>query len=439
MVAPLIPLAIQAGRVILPKALKYAGKAYNAYYYGSAVKSAVEGDYQPLTDVAQFGLLKKGPKLLKSRDTIITDGGILNKKAPSFKPVSYPKKTGIEKIKDTDVAHDRQGSSKIGPSTVKKPANEERFKYSTAGRGKGGKGVTFQDKDVDGKTFTIHYDKEGKLASYIKPTAPGSKLGNIKLSGGMLPNYKSQYDALTNKVTMKPEMATGSQAVKKTTADLTTEISQVKKKVASRIMEMKVKGDPLTEVAYGAGDKAGKIIATEYKRQLPNIKVMSIMPQFVTKKGKPTWSSQVTGYNQFGNIKDLKNSPAVIKAATNRQMISKAKQDIIKNPDAQQTIVRFESGQKSNKNFLTSTAMSKSDVNYINANNKIGRPIVMQGVVISGYRGIPPVNINVRKDTIQSAIKGGKLTDPKDISIFNKEIRGPNKGARDIFKKPPKK
>ena len=435
MVAPVIGL----GRLVLPKALKYAGKAYNAYYYGSAVKSATEGDFQPLTDVAQFGLLSKGPKLLKSRDTIITDGGILNKKAPAFKPVRYPKKTGIEKTKDTDVAFDRQGSSKIGPSTVKKPANEERFKYSTAGRSTGGKGVRFEEKNVGGKTFTIHYDKEGKLASFLKPSAPGSKLGNIRLSGGMLPKYRTQYDALTNKVTSKPEMQTGSQAVKKTTAMYDKEVDLVKKKVASRIEDMKVKGDPITEVAYGAGDKAGKIIATEYKKQLPNVKVMSIMPQMVNKKGKQTWSSRVTGYNQFKNIKDLDKSPAVIKAATNRQLISKAKQDIIKNPDAEQNIILYTSGQKSNKNFLTSTAMSKSDINYINTNNKIGRPLGYQSSEISGFRGVPPVDINLTKVTLKPKVKGYKLTDPKDILLSNNKIKGPSKGARDIFKKPPKK
>jgi hypothetical protein len=459
MVAPVIPLALQAGRVILPKALKYAGKAYNAYYYGSAVKSATEGDFQPLTDVAQFGLLSKGPKLLKSRDTIITDGGILNKKAPAFKPVRYPKASGIEKIKDTNVAFDRQGSSKIGQSTVKKPANEERFKYSTAGRGTGGKSVKTVDKNIGGKkvgsinprtgkqqysyeggkTFTIHYDKEGKLASYIVPSAPGSKLGNIRLSGGMLPKYRTQYDALTNKVTSKPEMATGSQPVKKTTDMYNKEVEQVRKKVASRIEDMKVKGDPITEVAYGAGDKAGKLIATEYKRQSPNVKVMSVMPQMVNKKGKQTWSSRVTGYNQFKNIKDLDKSPAVIKAATNRQLISKAKQDIIKNPGAEQNIILYTSGQKSNKNFLTSTAMSKSDINYINKNNKIGRPVGYQLSEISGFRGVPPVDINLTKTTLKHKVKGGKLTDPKDILLANNKIKGPSKGARDIFKKPPKK
>lgn len=434
MVAPVIGL----GRLVLPKALKYAGKAYNAYYYGSAVKSATEGDFQPLTDVAQFGLLSKGPKLLKSRDTIITDGGILNPKAPAFKPVRYPKKTGIEKVKDTSVAFDRQGSSKIGQSTVKKPANEERFKYSTAGRGKGGKGVTFQDKNVDGKTFTIHYDKEGKLASYLKPSAPGSKIGNIKLSGGMLPKYRTQYDALTNKVTSKPEMQTGSQAVKKTTDMYNKEVEQVRKKVTSRIEEMKVKGDPITEVAYGAGDKAGKLIATEYKKQIPNVKLMSVMPQMVNKKGKETWASRVTGYNQFKNIKDLDKSPAVIKAATNRQLISKAKQDIIKNPDAEQNIILYTSGQKSNKNFLTSTAMSKSDINYINKNNKIGRPIGYQSSEISGFRGVAPVDMNLIKTTLKPKVKGGKLTGV-DLLLANNKIKGPSKGARNIFKKPPKK
>ena len=57
MVAPLIPLGIQAGKVLIPKALKYAGKAYSAYYYGTAVQSAIKGDYQPLTDAASFKLL----------------------------------------------------------------------------------------------------------------------------------------------------------------------------------------------------------------------------------------------------------------------------------------------------------------------------------------------------------------------------------------------
>jgi len=434
MVAPVIGL----GRLVLPKALKYAGKAYNAYYYGSAVKSATEGDFQPLTDVAQFGLLSKGPKLLKSRDTIITDGGILNPKAPAFKPVRYPKKTGIEKTKDTSVAFDRQGSSKIGQSTVKKPANEERFKYSTAGRGKGGRGVKFEEKNVGGKTFTIHYDKEGKLASFLRPSAPGSKLDRIKLSGGMLPRHRTQYDALTNKVTSKPEMATGSQAVKKTTAMYDKEVDLVKKKVASRIEEMKVKGDPITEVAYGAGDKAGKMIATEYKKQLPNVKVMSVMPQMVNKKGKETWSSRVTGYNQFKNIKDLDKSPAVIKAATNRQLISKAKQDIIKNPGAEQNIILYQSGQKSNKNYLTSTAMSKADINFINKNNKIGRPLGFQLTEISGFRGVPPVDVNLIKRTIKPKVKGAKLTGV-DLLLANNKIKGPSKGARDIFKKPPKK
>lgn len=468
MVAPVIGL----GRLVLPKALKYAGKAYNAYFYGTTAKQLSEGNTENLEALAMGNVTKAKPLVLKAKRYIVTDGSVLDsgKKAVSFKPMR-----AAVKDKDSQVVFDKQGN-------VKKTANTERFKYSTAGMKTGGRGVRFENKDVGGKSFTIHYDKEGKLASYIKPSAPGSKLGNIKLSGGMLPKYKKEYDALTNKVDVKPKTTTYTTPVAKTSKHLNTEYKQVISTVKSDIEGARVKGDPINTVVYPSGNLGASKIAGLYKKIDPKIRVTSIDKKLTDSRGRPTWASKVenkgdtfvkpyyntmdknyrdaqqtwgeesiTGFEKAKRIYKMK----VDAAQTNRTMISEAKKGTSTkfDPTGQEHKVMLFTDMRKPKSNITigASSVARSDINYLN--EKIpGKPLKTQLAPISYYRNkLPTDDLSLTKVKIKNKVKGYKLTDPKDILLASNKIKGKNKGARKLFphteldifkdlgKKPPKK
>lgn len=488
MVAPVIGL----GRLVLPKALKYAGKAYNAYFYGTTAKQLSEGNTENLEALATGNLVKAKPLVLKAKRYIVTDGSVLDsgKKAVSFKPMR-----AAVKDKDSQVVFDKQGN-------VKKTANTERFKYSAGGPKIGGRSVKTVEKNIGGKkvgsinprtgkqqysyeggkTFTIHYDKEGKLASYVKPSAPGSKLGNIKLSGGMLPKYKKEYDALTNKVDVKPRTTTYTTPVPKEEKHLKTEYKQVISTVKSDIEGARVKGDPINTVVYPSGNLGASKIAGLYKKIDPKIRVTSVSKKLTDSRGRPTWAAKVenksdtfvkpyystmdknyrdakqtwgdetiTGFEKAKRIYKMK----VDAAQTNRTMISEAKKgtSIKFDPTGQEHKVMLFTDMRKPKSNITigASSVARSDINYLN--EKIpGKPLKTQLAPISYYRNkLPTHDLSLTKVKIKNKVKGYKLTNPKDILLASNKVKGKNKGARKLFphteldifkdlgKKPPKK
>lgn len=258
MVAPLIPLGIQAGRVLLPKALKYAGKAYSAYYYGSAAKSAAQGDFQPLTDAASFKLLNKAPKLLKADVGVIVSKG-LGRTGKGPVKVKYPK----GKPADSSTVFDRAGKRKIKP-------NEETFKYSAGKR----KQVIGYVKRKDG----VYTDRKGNIATHAPNTmGSGSSIkmfqldpsGRIK-KGGTHTRYLGKdyqnkvkdYSAISD----KPKADLGVKYMEKRYTDVRSEQQSLNKIASKTVDKLKKLGDKNNRLLVTKGDIDSIGMAVRIKR-----------------------------------------------------------------------------------------------------------------------------------------------------------------------------
>ena len=262
MVAPLIPLGIQAGRILIPKALEYAGKAYSAYYYGTAVQSAIKGDYQPLTDAASFKLLNKAPKLLMADVGVIVSKGLGRAGKGPIK-IKYPK---LQKA-DKNVIADRAGSNPL--STRKSKPNEEVFKYSTKKR----KQVIGYVVNKDG----VYTDRAGNIATHGKNMqGQGSNIklfeldssGRIKTGGTHIrhegkdyQNTVKNYKAGAYKPKVHPVISTS----KKSPQDVQSENLELNLIAQSTVTKLKKLGDKNNRLIVTKGDKSSIHMAGRIK------------------------------------------------------------------------------------------------------------------------------------------------------------------------------
>ena len=257
MVAPLIPLGIQAGRILIPKALKYAGKAYSAYYYGTAVQSAIKGDYQPLTDAASFKLLNKAPKLLMADVGVIVSKG-LGRAGKGPVKIKYPKKQTV----DSSTVFDRAGARKIKP-------NEAVFKYSTKKR----KQVIGHVVNKDG----VYTDRAGNIPTHGKNMqGQGSNIkafeldssGRIKTGGTHIrhegkdyQNTVKNYKAGAYKPKVHPVISTS----KKSPQDVQSENLELNLIAQSTVTKLKKLGDKNNRLIVTKGDKSSIHMAGRIK------------------------------------------------------------------------------------------------------------------------------------------------------------------------------
>tara|TARA_R110000744_G_scaffold360238_4_gene467717 strand:- start:85 stop:1572 length:1488 start_codon:yes stop_codon:yes gene_type:complete len=257
MVAPLIPLGIQAGRILIPKALEYAGKAYSAYYYGTAVQSAIKGDYQPLTDAASFKLLNKAPKLLMADVGVIVSKG-LGRAGKGPVKIKYPKKQTV----DSSTVFDRAGARKIKP-------NEAVFKYSTKKR----KQVIGHVVNKDG----VYTDRAGNIATHGKNMqGQGSNIklfeldssGRIKTGGTHIrhegkdyQNTVKNYKAGAYKPKVHPVISTS----KKSPQDVQSENLELNLIAQSTVTKLKKLGDKNNRLIVTKGDKSSIHMAGRIK------------------------------------------------------------------------------------------------------------------------------------------------------------------------------
>lgn len=320
MALPLLPLllsqgarygATQIGRKVLGRtgrkivkqtgniASKYGNRAVTGAFYVDAVNEASKGNYEPLTDLAQFGLMGRfnrvGP-ILKADDYITADRDLLKNIYRKVGPKKFvPTKTNITKA----VIKDEKGSSPIfdagqNPNTkIFAKENTQKFYYSD-------KAKKLPNRIAVEKKGNVFVDKEGNIATYLpasymrrgtheKDTGSGtSKVKGWTLIDGKLSKQSktiytdpkmTRAEAFTRK---KQELKEGYkkletkkfetqiEPVKRTQAHLDYETKQIRNLFAERVKQVAAKGDKVNRLFYSSKDpgsiKAAKIYLEEAEK-----------------------------------------------------------------------------------------------------------------------------------------------------------------------------
>ena len=336
MALPLLPLllsqgarygATQIGRKVLGRtgrkivkqtgniASKYGNRAVTGAFYVDAVNEASKGNYEPLTDLAQFGLMgrlnRAGP-ILKVDDYISADRGLLKN---VFRIGSRGEKIRNQTYVTKKIIKDEKGSSPVfdagkNPNTKNfARENTEEFYYSTKGKkiplriaAKKEKQLVKTGKSKIGARVRF-VDKEGNIATYLpadlvrkgshkKDSGPGaSKIKGYELIDGQIktpterarPVYTdfkmNRAESIRRK---KQELTEGYKKleaknfetqldkVDRTQAHLDYETKQIRNLFAERVKQVAAKGDKVNRLFYSSKDpgsiKAAKIYLEEAEK-----------------------------------------------------------------------------------------------------------------------------------------------------------------------------
>lgn len=319
MALPLLPLllsqgarygATQIGRKVLGRtgrkivkqtgniASKYGNRAVTGAFYVDAVNEASKGNYEPLTDLAQFGLMGRmnrvGP-ILKSDDYITADRDLLKN---VFRTGKKPNQTYVTK----KVIKDEKGSSPVfdagqNPNTKNfARENTEQFYYST-------KGKKLPLRTAVKKKGNVFVDKEGNIATYLP--ADLARRGSHREDSGSGASKIKGYELIEGRVKTPTERArpvftdpkmnraeaftrkkqelkkaykqletrkfdTQLDKVDRTQAHLDYETKQIRETFADRVKQVAAKGDKVNRLFYSSKDpgsiKSAKIYLEEAKK-----------------------------------------------------------------------------------------------------------------------------------------------------------------------------
>tara|TARA_R100000995_G_scaffold71807_1_gene40476 strand:- start:959 stop:2704 length:1746 start_codon:yes stop_codon:yes gene_type:complete len=329
MALPLLPLllsqgarygATQIGKKVLGRtgrkivkqtgniASKYGNRAVTGAFYVDAVNEASKGNYEPLTDLAQFGLMGRmnrvGP-ILKADDYITADRDLLKN---IYRKVSKPVKIGPDKLVRTKtsitkkVTKDEKGSSPVfdagqNPNTKNfARENTEQFYYST-------KGKKLPLRTAVKKKGNVFVDKEGNIATYLP--ADLARRGSHREDSGSGASKIKGYELIEGRVKTPTERArpvftdpkmnraeaftrkkqelkeaykqletkkfdTQLDKVDRTQAHLDYETKQIRETFADRVKQVAAKGDKVNRLFYSSKDpgsiKSAKIYLEEAKK-----------------------------------------------------------------------------------------------------------------------------------------------------------------------------
>tara|TARA_A100001201_G_scaffold26739_3_gene29546 strand:- start:2338 stop:3639 length:1302 start_codon:yes stop_codon:yes gene_type:complete len=401
MVAPLI---LATGRVVIPKALKYANKLYSAYYTGQAVKEAKQGDYTSLTGIASSALLPKvKPIGQKLTNVIITSKGM------GMDPVAITKH-GIFRRKVADKIAYSKRSKNLGAK------NTEDFTYNISTRKTRFKGFVAQTggkgtKTVKARIMNPQTGKRetGTITVVDDPNPAKQKPLSMEIGRYKKIDYKLPSGPTKYKIRYRD----------KTQADTDQEIQQMEKAAKSIVNKMKRSRDDYKRVLFAntPEDKLmASLIRTEAGKQGVRIYTQSVKGPInkqrlrrLALKQKGT-SGEVYKEESFGTKEspintdtyDLFGKSIIKKSASHHKLLRTAKQK-----EVITAATTSKAGYKNKKDF--------KDVFIIRGRGEENRSAT--NLSTTGFLKRHVKNINTAATKNWEGMKGFKGRKPTDIRV----------------------